>query len=93
MEAAQDIEITEKHLSGDVILLKFVKFQNVKNMQFFFKVYHQIRQNFYLQHCLQDNQSGDDVTQIDHLCIIGTPIDTTNMKDFKRVSGKKGESE
>ena len=41
----------------------------------------------------QDNQSGDDVTQIDHLCIIGTPIDTTNMKDFKRVSGKKGESE
>jgi len=77
MGAAQDIEITEKHLSEDIILLKFVKFQNVTNMQFFFK----------------DNQSGDDVTQIDHLCIIGTPIDTTNMKDFKRVSGKKGESE
>merc|ERR1712029_721754 len=77
MEAAQDVEITEKHLSGDIILLKFVKFQNVTNLQFFFK----------------DNQSGDDVTQIDHLCIIGTPIDTTNMKDFKRVSGKKGESE
>ena len=48
MEAAQDIEITEKHLSGDIILLKFVKFQNVTNMQFFFKVYrksHQIRQD------------------------------------------------
>jgi len=77
MEAAQDVEITEKNLSGDIILLKFVKFQNVTNLQFFFK----------------DNQSGDDVTQIDHLCIIGTPIDTTNMKEFKRVSGKKGESE
>ena len=39
MEAAQDVEITEKHLSGDIILLKFVKFQNVTNLQFFFKVY------------------------------------------------------
>ena len=39
MEAAQDVEITEKNLSGDIILLKFVKFQNVTNLQFFFKVY------------------------------------------------------
>ena len=28
----------------------------------------------------------------DHLSIIGTPISTTNMNDFKRVSGKKGEA-
>ena len=41
----------------------------------------------------QDNQSGDDVTQIDYVSIIGTPIDTTSMKDFKRVAGKKGETE
>ena len=39
MEAVQDVEITEKNLSGDIILLKFVKFQNVTNLQFFFKVY------------------------------------------------------
>ena len=45
MEAAQDIEITEKHLSGEIILLKFVKFQNVTNMQFFFKVCKMHNQN------------------------------------------------
>ena len=94
MEAAQDVEITEKHLSGDIILLKFVKFQNVTNLQFFFKVHKSYASILADSNShLQDNQSGDDVTQIDHLCIIGTPIDTTNMKDFKRVSGKKGESE
>lgn len=77
MEAAQDITLTEKQLKGEIIPLKFVKFQNVQNVQFFFK----------------DNQSGGEVTQVDHLCIIGTPIDTTNMKDFKRVAGKVGETE
>ena len=41
----------------------------------------------------QDNQCGGEVTQIDYFSVIGTPIDTTNMKDFKRVSGKKGETE
>ena len=53
-----------------------MKFQNVQNLQFFFK----------------DNQAGEETTQIDHLAIIGTPISTTNMNDFKRVSGKKGEA-
>lgn len=77
MEAAQDVVLTEKQLQGDIVPLKFVKFQNVNNIQFFFK----------------DNQSGGDVTQIDYMSVIGTPIDTTNMKDFKRVSGKKGETE
>ena len=43
--------------------------------------------------CLKDNQGGGEVTQIDYLSVIGTPIDTTNMKDFKRVAGKKGETE
>lgn len=56
--------------------LRYVKFQNVQNIQFFIK----------------DNQSGDEITQIDHLAIIGSPINTTNMGDFKRVAGKKGES-
>ena len=38
MEATQDVDITEKQLKGDIIPLKFVKFQNVNNIQFFFKV-------------------------------------------------------
>jgi len=77
MVATQDITIAPNQLDGSVIPLKFVKFQNVKNLQFFFK----------------DNHEGGDVTQIDYLSVIGTPIDTTNMNDFKRVAGKKGETE
>lgn len=76
MVSVQDLELTEEQLEGQIVPLKFVKFQNVQNLMFFFK----------------DNQGGDEVTQIDHLSIIGTPIQSTNMDDFKRVSGKKGEA-
>ena len=38
MVATQDITIEPKQLDGSVITLKFVKFQNVKNIQFFIKV-------------------------------------------------------
>lgn len=63
-------------LDGNPIPLKFVKFQNVQNIQLF----------------IIDNQIGDEVTQIDHLAFYGSPICTTNMGEFKRVAGKKGES-
>jgi len=77
MTSTQDLVLTPGQLDGSIIPLKYVKYQNVQNVQFFIK----------------DNQSGEEVTQIDHLAIIGTPILTTNMGDFKRVAGKKGESE
>lgn len=76
MVSVQDLDLTPEQLEGSIITLKFVKFQNVQNLQFFFK----------------DNQAGDEVTQIDHFSVIGTPITTTNMSDFKRISGKKGET-
>ena len=68
--------VTSEDLEGNPVNLRYVKFQNVTNIQVFVK----------------DNQSGDEVTQIDHFAVIGTPISTTNMGDFKRVVGKKGES-
>jgi len=77
MAATQDLALTPGQLDGSVIPLKYVKFQNVQNIQFFFK----------------DNQQGGEVTQIDHLAVIGTPLQTTNMSEFKRVAGKKGETE
>ena len=74
--SVQDVELTPSDLDGSPVNLRYVKFQNVQNIQFFIK----------------DNQSGGEVTQIDHFAIIGSPISTTNMGDFKRVAGKKGES-
>ncbi|CAB3257255.1 unnamed protein product [Arctia plantaginis] len=72
----QDLDLSPSDLEGNPIPLKFVKFQNVQNIQLFIK----------------DNQAGDEVTQIDHLAFYGSPICTTNMGEFKRVAGKKGES-
>lgn len=66
-----------KDLDGvKLVNLRYVKFQNVQNIQMFIK----------------DNQSGGDKTQLDRLQFIGAPIITTKMDDFKRISGKKGES-
>lgn len=41
---------------------------------------------------VQDNQSGSEITKISYLQLIGSPVQTTNMSDFKRIAGKKGES-
>ncbi|KAK0165992.1 hypothetical protein PV328_004457 [Microctonus aethiopoides] len=73
----QNLEISAQDVQeGNPIPLRYVKFQNVQNLQIFVK----------------DNQTGTETTQIDHLAIIGSPISTTNMGDFKRIAGKKGES-
>ena len=62
--------------NGALVPLRYVKFQNVQNIQVF----------------IRNNQNGGDVTQLDYLGFIGSPILTTKMNDFKRVAGKKGES-
>jgi hypothetical protein len=41
---------------------------------------------------IKDNQTGTETTRIDHLAIYGSPLSTTNMSDFKRIAGKKGEA-
>ncbi|KAL7290807.1 hypothetical protein TKK_0015550 [Trichogramma kaykai] len=75
--SVQNLELSTKDIvEENPILLRYVKFQNVQNLQIFVK----------------DNQNGFDTTRIDHLSIFGSPISTTNMGDFKRVAGKKGES-
>jgi len=77
MEPVQLIQLEKKDLDGSIpVPLRFVKFQNVQNLQIFVK----------------DNQGSTETTVIDHLCIVGSPINATNMGDFKRVAGKKGES-
>ncbi|XP_062607510.1 thioredoxin-like protein 1 [Saccostrea cucullata] len=77
MEAVQTLELSPADLKeGTLIPLRFVKFQNVGNVTVFIK----------------DNQSGSETTQIDYFGFVGSPVDTTNMAEFKRVAGKKGES-
>lgn len=61
---------------GALIPLKYVKLQNVNSLTLFVK----------------DNQTGADTTRIDHLSVIGSSVSATNMAEFKRVAGKKGES-
>lgn len=77
MEAIQQLQLKPDDLQeGTLIPLKYVKFQNVANLTIFIK----------------DNQGDEETTQLDYLCIIGSPVNTTNMSDFKRVAGKKGEA-
>lgn len=77
MVAVQEFSLTPDDMSADSIInLKFVKFQNVQSITVFVK----------------DNQGGEETTKIDKLSFIGSAISTTNMNDFKRVAGKKGES-
>ena len=59
-----------------MIPLRFVKFQNISNLVIF----------------VVDNQGGDEITKLEYLKIFGQPCNATNMGDFKRVSGKAGES-
>ena len=68
-ESIQDISLTTEQLKGEKeIALKFVKFQDVQNMQFFVK----------------DNQDDEEVTEIELLEIFGCPVATTNMKELKK---------
>jgi len=55
--------------------LKLVKFQNVERLCIF----------------VEGNQDECETSAISGLKLWGAPIFTTNIKDFKRVSGDKGE--
>lgn len=77
MAAVQEFELTAEDMkAGNLINLKYVKFQNVLSVTLFVK----------------NNQGDEETTQIERLAFIGSPVSTTNMNDFKRVAGKKGES-
>lgn len=77
MDCIQTLELGPEDIQNGVIIpLRFVKFQAVTNITLF----------------VRDNQGGTETTQIDQLSFYGTPASTTNMSEFKRIAGKKGES-
>ncbi|OTF74596.1 hypothetical protein BLA29_002786 [Euroglyphus maynei] len=77
MEPIQTIDVAIDDLvKVNPIPLRFVKFQNVQNLVLF----------------VENNQSGTDCTRIDNITLIGQTVTGTNMSEFKRIAGKKGES-
>ncbi len=74
--STQKFELTPKDLEGNLINLRYNKFQNVQNLQIFVK----------------DNQKDEETTCINRLVVLGLPLATTNMGDFKRVTGKVGDA-
>ncbi|KAG7265059.1 hypothetical protein CRUP_024299 [Coryphaenoides rupestris] len=76
-EPTQALDLGEDDLKDDgLVPLRYVKFQNVQSVTLFVK----------------SNQGDEETTKINYLTFIGTPVQATNMNDFKRVVGKKGES-
>jgi len=71
-ESVQTLEFEKKQIiDGTPVELRFVKFQNVQSLSLFF----------------EKNQSGSDQTSIKSVTFYGTPIATTNMKEFKKAEG------
>lgn len=75
-QAAEPIQ-TVDFSDSPIQALRFVKFQNVKNVQLF----------------VENNVAGDELTVIEDIKFYGQPLSQTQMGDFKRVAGKAGEVE
>ncbi|WVZ60861.1 hypothetical protein U9M48_010825 [Paspalum notatum var. saurae] len=64
------LELSSNHLAENKpVQLKYVKFQNVRSLTIF----------------IEGNQSESDVTKIHKIALYGTTVDTTNMKDLKKI--------
>lgn len=64
------LELSPNHLvENKPVPLKYVKFQNVRSLTIF----------------IEGNQSESDVTKIHKIALYGTTVDTTNMKDLKKI--------
>lgn len=73
----QKIKLTPSSFGpAELVTLDFVIFQKVHCLSLF----------------IEDNQEDEEQTILDHLLIIGVPPTNMDMTQFKRVSGKKGES-
>ncbi|XP_042415097.1 PITH domain-containing protein At3g04780-like [Zingiber officinale] len=66
---SDSFNISADNLKGKPVTLKYVKFQNVCSLTIF----------------IEDNQGGGDVTKLQKISLYGTTVDTTNMKDLKKI--------
>ncbi|KAL6638037.1 hypothetical protein ACP70R_025609 [Stipagrostis hirtigluma subsp. patula] len=67
---SDSLDLSANHLvENKPVTLKYVKFQNVRSLTIF----------------IEDNQSGSDISKIQKIALYGTTVDTTNMKDLKKI--------
>ncbi|KAJ0078548.1 hypothetical protein Patl1_23329 [Pistacia atlantica] len=67
--ASDSAVLTPENLQGKPVVLKFVKFQNVRSLTIF----------------IEDNQAGSDVTKVQKIALFGTTVETTDMKGLKKI--------
>ncbi|KAL3537829.1 hypothetical protein ACH5RR_001195 [Cinchona calisaya] len=61
--------VSDDNLKGKPVILKYVKFQNVRSLTIF----------------VEDNQSGSDITKVQKIVLYGTTVETTDMKALKKI--------
>ncbi|KAK6121572.1 hypothetical protein DH2020_044683 [Rehmannia glutinosa] len=61
--------LSEDNLKGKPVIVKYVKFQNVRSLTIF----------------IEDNQSGSDITKVQKIVLCGTTVETTDMKGLKKI--------
>ncbi|GER55407.1 PITH domain-containing protein At3g04780 [Striga asiatica] len=61
--------LSEDNLKGKPVIVKYVKFQNVRSLTVF----------------IEDNQSGSEVTKVQKIVFHGTTVETTDMKGLKKI--------
>ncbi|KAF3454335.1 hypothetical protein FNV43_RR04782 [Rhamnella rubrinervis] len=63
------VVLSTDKLEGKPIVLKYVKFQNVRSLTIF----------------IEDNQSGSDITKVQKIILYGSTVETTDMKGLKKI--------
>ncbi|KAK3006257.1 hypothetical protein RJ639_016883 [Escallonia herrerae] len=61
--------LSEDNIKGKPLVLKYVKFQNVRSLTIF----------------IEDNQSGSDITKVQKIGLYGSTVETTDMKGLKKI--------
>ncbi|GLT32706.1 hypothetical protein SLA2020_073520 [Shorea laevis] len=61
--------LSPENLEGKPVVLKYVKFQNVRSLTIF----------------IEDNQSGSDITKVQKITLSGSTVETTDMKGLKKI--------
>nr|XP_043616876.1 PITH domain-containing protein At3g04780 [Erigeron canadensis] len=63
------LSLSLENLKGKPVVLKYVKFQNVRSLTIF----------------IEDNHSGSDMTKVQKIILHGMTVETTDMKGLKKI--------